>query len=853
MKALLPLFSRPSHYLGTEINSVHKDLKTVRAHVALAFPDLYEVAMSYLGQKILYDIVNATDCFYAERVFAPTQDVGQVLLAHDAPLATLESDTPLGELDGVLFSITHELCYTNVLYMLDLGRIPLRAAQRGEGDPLVIAGGGCTFNAEPLAPFVDVMVLGDGEEILPEMLALMAQRKDEGWARAELIRRLAEVPGVYVPSFFEEDGGGTMRAVGEALPRVEKRIVLDMNAVSFPTRQIVPFGKPVHDRYSVEIARGCTRGCRFCQAGMIYRPVREREVDVLGSIIDRGLAETGSEELSFLSLSTGDFSALEALFLSSYSHCRQEQVSISLPSLRVGSVSEDLMRLMGRIRHTGMTLAPEAGTQRLRNVINKGVTEEELLDHTEKAFRLGWQQVKLYFMIGLPTETREDLHGILDLCLKVASSAGRNVRRLQVTAAVSPFVPKPHTPFQWERQISMEEIEEKLAYLRNIFRPYKKLKLKWHHSHMTHLEGVFSRGDRRLAPALEAAYAKGALFTSWTDHLRLEPWLEAFAETGVDAASYLRERDPGQPLPWDHLASGVSRAFLLTERRRALEGASTPDCRYEACRSCGVCTLDGRQSELERQAVGHDIAPVTNRVRRDQEDAGQVECATEQAPPGPAIDLHHKEQRFRLWYSKTGPAMFLSQLELQRIFERAFRRARLPLAFSSGFHPAPLLSFARALPVGVGSVCEWMDFFVRERLHVPDLPAQLAAELPQGMRVVKMDELPCQGRSPIANRERFMLGFGSAEDRTRFAGRLPAFLESTEWKVPKLTKKGEPGEVDVRPMISAVSADDEGFVIDFDWESLYVSPIFALQAVDPEFTLLQGRLIKTEQFFKAGE
>ncbi|MDO9584781.1 MAG: TIGR03960 family B12-binding radical SAM protein [Desulfomicrobium sp.] len=846
MKALLPLFSRPSHYLGTEINSVHKDLGSVRAHVALAFPDLYEVAMSYLGQKILYDTVNATEEFYAERVFAPTEDVAGVLRAHDTLLATLESDTPLESLDAVMFSITHELCYTNVLYMLDLGGIPLRATQRVDGHPLVIAGGGCTFNAEPLACFVDVMVLGDGEEIVPEMLSLMVRGKDEGWGRVELILRLAEVPGVYIPSFFADDGSGAMVPVDAAQPQVEKRIVLDMNEVSFPTRQIVPFGKPVHDRYSVEIARGCTRGCRFCQAGMIYRPVREREVDVLGSIISRGLADTGSEELSFLSLSTGDFSALEALFLSSYSHCRQEQVSISLPSLRVGSVSEDLMRQMGRIRHTGMTLAPEAGTQRLRDVINKGVTEDELLDHTSKAFRHGWQQVKLYFMIGLPTETREDLHGILDLCLKVAASAGKNVRRLQVTAAVSPFVPKPHTPFQWERQISMAEIEEKIGYLRNIFRPYKKLKLKWHHSHMTWLEGVFSRGDRRLAPALEAAYAKGALFTSWTDHLRLEPWLEAFAETGVDAESYLRERDPDQPLPWEHLASGVTRKFLLAERRRALEGAATPDCRYEACRSCGVCTLDGRESELTRQAAEHEIIPVINRATRDQEDAVQE---PQEQPAGSTSDLHHKEQRFRLWYSKTGPAMYLSQLELQRIFERAFRRARLPLAFSSGFHPAPLLSFARALPVGVGSVCEWMDFFVREHLDVSDLSALLGPELPQGMRVVKVEELPCQRRSPIANRERFSLSFTRAEDAVRFANRLPGFLEAAQWPVPKLTKKGELGEVDVRPMVQSIAAGEDGFVIDFDWETLYVSPIFVLQAVDPEFTLLQGRLIKTAQFF----
>ncbi len=848
MKALLPLFSRPSHYLGSEINSVHKDPSAVSAHVALAFPDLYEVGMSYLGQKILYDIVNADARFYAERVFAPTEDVAAVLREHGEHLATLESDTPLGRLDAVLFSITHELCYTNILYMLDLAGIPLRAADRSDGHPLIAAGGGCTFNAEPLAAFMDVMVLGDGEEILPQMLGVMADAKAEGVGRAEMIRRLAALPGVYVPGQYEEDGSGGVRPVQDAPGRVEKRILRDMNETAFPTRQIVPFGKPVHDRFSVEIARGCTRGCRFCQAGMIYRPVREREVDQLDSIIHRGLAETGSEELSFLSLSTGDFSALEALFLSSYEHCRQEQVSISLPSLRVGSVSEDLMRLMGRIRHTGMTLAPEAGTQRLRDVINKGITEEELLDHTSKAFRLGWQQVKLYFMIGLPTEQPEDLDGILDLCLKVAASAGKGAKRLQITAAVSPFVPKPHTPFQWERQISMAEIEERIGYLRNIFRPYRKLKLKWHHSHMTWLEGVFSRGDRRLAPALEAAYRKGALFTSWSDHLKLEPWLEAFAETGVDPESFLAARDPEAPLPWDHLAAGVTRSFLLAERQRSFEGKITPDCRYGACRTCGVCTLDGRTSELAEQAAQHEIVPVINRATRDQEDSGHVEDA-----PSPKIDLQHKEQRFRLWYSKTGPAKYLSQLELQRIFERAFRRARLPLSFSGGFHPAPLLSFARALPVGVGSVCEWMDFFVRERLDVSTVPACLDAELPQGMRVVRLSELPCQRRAPISTRERFLLSFSRPEDGERFFGCVQPFLEASEWKVSKLTKKGEPGEVDVRPMVAGITAGDEGYVVDFDWQTLYVSPIFVLHAIDPDFSLLQGGLMKTAQFFEGTE
>lgn len=837
MKELLPLFSRPSHYLGTEINSIHKDPDSVRAHVALAFPDLYDVGMSYLGQKILYDVINQHPEFYAERVFAPTLDVVDVLRQHQTALATLESDTPLHKLDAVLFSLTHELCYTNVLYMLDAAQIPLHAAQRGPEHPLIIAGGGCTCNAEPVAPFFDVMVLGDGEEIVLEILDLLGQSREQGWERSALIQALASLPGIYVPGFGAGDS---------PLPMVEKRLVRDMNQALFPTRQIVPFGKPVHDRFSVEIARGCTRGCRFCQAGMIYRPVRERSVDTLSALISQGLAATGSEELSFLSLSTGDFSSLEALFLSSYRKCLEEQVSISLPSLRVGSVSAELMALMGRIRHTGLTLAPEAGTQRLRDVINKGVTEEALLAHTAQAFELGWQQVKLYFMIGLPTETTADLDGILDLCLKVAASAGPKAKRLQITAAVSPFVPKPHTPFQWEAQISMEETEERIAYLRSLFRPYKKLKLKWHHSHMSFLEGVFSRGDRHLAKVVEDAYQRGAVFTSWSDHLDLEPWQAAFAEAGITASDYLLARDLDQPLPWDHLQCGVSREFLLTERARALREAQTPDCRYAACRSCGVCTLDGRTSLLTEQARAGEILPVVNLAQRDQEQGSAPESVQR------TEDMHYKARRFRLWYSKIGPARYLSQLELQRIFERAFRRVALPLSFSSGFHPAPLVSFARALPVGVGSVCEWMDFFVRERIEPDTVLTRLHHEFPGGMRAVQVQELACQGKAPVSVGETFTLSFSRAQDEERYAHALQEFMRAETWVVPKLTKKGEPGELDIRSMVADARLAHQGYELEFDWRGGYVSPVFILQGIDGEFSLLHGQLTKIGQYFDNG-
>ncbi|MBC7355391.1 MAG: TIGR03960 family B12-binding radical SAM protein [Desulfomicrobiaceae bacterium] len=828
MKELLPLFSRPSHYLGTEIGAVHKEAAAVRVHVALAFPDLYEVGMSYLGQRILYGVLNAQPWIWAERVFAPSPDVGELLRSRQVPLATLESDTPLGRLDAVLVSLTHELCYTTVLWMLELAGIALRAADRGQADPLVVAGGGCVFNAEPLAPFVDVMVLGDGEEAVLDLARAVDQAKAAGWSRQELLAHLSEIPGFYVPAFFTPDAGGRMQ--GPAV--VRKRAVPHLDATPFPTQQIVPFGKPVHDRLTVEIARGCTRGCRFCQAGMIYRPVRERAVSTVTRLIKDGLAATGSEEVSFLSLSTGDFTGLTRLFAETYSRCRAEQVSIALPSLRVGSVPPELMALLASIRRTGLTLAPEAGTQRLRDVINKGITEEALLRHTSQAFALGWQQVKLYFMIGLPTETDEDLLGIIELCRKVAETAPSR-KRLQVTAAVSPFVPKAHTPFQWEAQISRAEVERRIAFLRQAARPYKFVRLKWHSPAMTFLEGVFSRGDRALAPVIEAALARGAVLSSWEDHLQLDRWMEAFAACGVDPEAYLAARDPHAPLPWDHLSSGVTREFLLRERARALAGKTTPDCRFGACRACGVCPG-------EDEALAPRLQPET------EAEAEAVAPAVEQ------VDLTAREARFRIVYSVLGPAVYLSQLELQRLFERAFRRARIPLAFSAGFHPAPLMSFSRALPVGVGSLCEGMEIFTREWVSPQAMATLVSAELPTGMRVVEVTPLPLTGKMAEAVEEDFEVTCVDPTARWRLADQWAAFQAASSWVVEKPSKRGS-RSVDVRAMVQAVREVENGWVVTFSWETEgYASPLWVLRAVDPDFDLAQVRVVKVARRMEAG-
>lgn len=841
MKELLPILPRPSRYLGSEWGATFKDPASVTVRCALAFPDMYEVGMSYLGQKILSEAVNAHDRFWAERVFTPCAETAALLREHNVPLATLESDTPLSEMDVIAFSLTHELCYTNILFILDLAGIPFRSKDRDASHPLILAGGGAAFNAEPMAPFFDAMVLGDGEEALPAVLACIETAKEAGLSREEQLRQLITIPGVYVPSFFEDQGPGQpLKPLVDGYDHVEKAVVDDLNKTPFPKGQTIPF-EAIHDRLTMEIARGCTRGCRFCQAGMIYRPVRERSLESLDTILSEGLAETGYEETSMLSLSTGDFSALDSLFTRSFDKCASEQISISLPSLRVGSLSSPIMERISSIRRTGATLAPEAGSQRMRDVINKGVDEAALIDHVNMLFKNGWQGVKLYFMIGLPTETDADLDAIVDLCLKVRDAAGHHIKRLQVTAAVSPFVPKPHTPFQWEAQISLEEIYRRIGYLRDQFKRHKRISMRYHEADMTSLEGVFSRGDRRLAEVIEKAYEKGALFSSWKDHLRLEPYREAMDEAGLSWDEYTGPRDVDAPLPWDHLSCGLTRKFLLTEHDRALSEKITEDCRYGACRNCGVCQFDGHVSTLSTQVKDKDIRPQMVFTERDQE--GEHPPYSVEKP-----DLTIREGHYRLWYEKTGPAAYLSQLELQTVFERAFRRALLPLSFSAGFHPMPKLSFGKALPVGVSSTTEWINIFLRENVQPEALVERLTPVMPIGLAPIKADRLSMGKKQPQSVEEVFELQLLKDSD-TRLT-QWATFLDSTTYLVERRTKKGMK-EIDIRPLIKQSEPLENGLRLTFDWRERYMSPLALCLAVMGDATTLDFTLTKTAQHFDA--
>ncbi|MDR3562871.1 MAG: TIGR03960 family B12-binding radical SAM protein [Negativicutes bacterium] len=597
--AVLSRVLKPARYTGSEWNSIKKDHAGLDVTFALAFPDVYEVGMSHLGLKILYHILNQRQDTAAERVYAPWVDMEAEMREKGIPLVTLESFRPVAEFDVVGFTLQYEMSYSNILNMLDLAGIPLLACERDESHPLIIAGGPGAFNAEPLADFIDFFVLGEAEEAVDDVAAAVADWKRAGkpGGKVGVLGRLAAIEGVYVPAFYDvtyhDDGtlAGITPTHAAAKPVVVKRIVRDLDKAEYPTNPVVPYLDIIHDRIMLELFRGCTRGCRFCQAGVLYRPVRERRPETLVRLAQELVDNTGYSEISLTSLSSADYSCLSDIVRQMTDRFKEQGVSVSLPSLRIDSFSIQLAQEVQKVRKSGLTFAPEAGTQRLRDVINKGVTEKDLEDAVSAAFRAGWSTVKLYFMIGLPTETDEDVEGIADLAYKVLEwyrqIKGR--RGAKVTVSVSSFVPKPHTPFQWFGQIPGSEIERKQQLLRSLLKD-RSISFSWHDSRISFLEGVFSRGDRRLSAVLTAAWRQGARFDGWSEHFKNQVWLDAFQQTGIDPAFYaLRERQLTEKLPWEHLSSGVDKVFLQREYAQALSGAATADCRREECSACGVC------------------------------------------------------------------------------------------------------------------------------------------------------------------------------------------------------------------------------------------------------------------------
>ncbi len=597
---ILPRVRKPTRYAGGEFNEVVKDPKG-KMRVGMAFPDAYEVGMSHLGSHILYREFNSRSDVWAERFYAPRLDMEEHMRERGVPLFSLESWTPARRFDIMGFTLQYEMTYTNILNMLDLGNIPVYAQDRSAEDPLVLGGGPCAFNPEPVAEFFDALVLGDGEEVIHEIVDLL--RSSSHWSaktldREKVLKQLSGVKGVYVPALYrvKYDSSGRIEQVENMPPapeRVQRRIVADLEEVCAPTEPVVPFGEVVHDRMMIEVFRGCTRGCRFCQAGTIYRPVRERPKAQIVNLAEQLVEGVGSEELALLSLSTSDHSQIESLLEELLEVCSPYKIDISLPSLRADEFSVNLADKASEVRRSGLTLAPEAGTQRLRDVINKGISEGEYRRALRRAFQAGWDRVKLYFMLGLPTETDADIAGIARLVEDAFDLYGehRNSSRpLEISLSVSSFIPKPHTPFQWEKQLHPRELRRRQRYLSDLL-PHGHVDLAWDDVNLSLLEAVFARGDRRLAPVLVSAWREGCRFDGWGEHFDFSRWKEAFEEHDVSWEEYAnRVREPDEMLPWDHLQSGVKREFLLRERRRSFREEPTGDCRWESCSDCGICT-----------------------------------------------------------------------------------------------------------------------------------------------------------------------------------------------------------------------------------------------------------------------
>ena len=763
--------TRPSRYLGNEINTIKKDYSSVEVSVALAFPDVYEVGISHLGLKILYNILNSKSWLAAERVFCPWIDLEKELRDQKIALMTLESGRPLASFDVVGFSLQHELCYTNVLNMLDMAGIPLYSKKRGENDPLIIAGGPSCFNPEPISDFIDLMVIGDGEVVTLEICRYIQQgKKEKRYNKKDLLSQLCRIKGVYIPPYFhihyKPDGViENIEPLKTGYSIVEKALLPNLNETPSPDKQIVPFTEAIHDRLVMEIARGCTRGCRFCQAGMIYRPVREKNPDLIIESVQKALGLTGYEELSLLSLSSGDYTCIEPLLKALMDRQFASRVAVSLPSLRIDSLDPLIMDQIKRVRKTGFTLAPEAGNERLRKIINKGLTQDDILNMAQAIYGAGWNLIKFYFMIGLPFENDADIKDIIQLAKKALAMAHKKGKLKTLNISVSAFVPKAHTPFMWLPMIPLEESQRRIRILIEGLRR-THIRVKWNQPEISWLEGVFARGDRRLGKVLFRAWQAGAKYDSWGEHFNMRIWKDAFTSTGIDPSFYLyRQRDLDEIFPWEHIKSGVTKEFLKMEWQKAEDAVLTPDCRKH-CISCGVCDHK-------------TIKPIL---------VDRTHLTTGIGSAGAGVDINQTGKRYRLSFTKLEQARFLGHLELMRVFIRAFKRADVKMVYSRGYHPKPKLSFTCALPVGTSSKEETLEIEISSIPDLLSLKDHINLQLPTGIRIKSIFEVPLHRKKSRLIESTFMINMPGVDINP---DRVIKFGDMNSFPVKKAGKKGE--------------------------------------------------------------
>jgi radical SAM family uncharacterized protein/radical SAM-linked protein len=774
--------SNPLRYLDGEVNAVHKEFDRTSLRVALAFPDLYELGMSHVGLKILYEIVNAREEYLAERVFAPWPDRETQLRQEAAPLTSLESGRPLLDFDMVGFTLPYEMTCTNILNMLDLARIPVWAEERDGRHPLIGGGGPGAFNPEPLVDFFDFFLLGDGEEAILEIAAVLENRRGED--REETLRRLARVEGVYVPRFYRPVTGpdgriAAIEAVEAGQPtHIRKRILLDLDAAPYPVRPVVPYLDTTHDRITVEIARGCIQRCRFCQAGTTYRPYRERSPATAIDMAKRGLDATGYDEISLAALSCGDYRHLEILLAELMSRHGGDRISISLPSLRPGTITKGVLREIRKVKRTGFTIAPEAASQRLRDVVSKGITEEQIMETCSLLFSAGWSRIKMYFMVGLPTETAEDREGIVHLCARIRAMGKKILGRVpHLSASVSSFVPKPHTPFQWSKQLTPAELHPILGSLRQSLKK-RGIAFKWHQPELSALEGALARGDRRLARVIHTAWRKGRTFDGWTEKFAFEPWDESFRDHGYDFEAFIgREHSPEAVLPWDHLAPPELKAFLLEEHRRSLEAIASPACDPTDCPACGMC---------EDYPLNDDEEPVIE-------------------PAAAATETAAVRGKIRLEFAKYGSMKYLPHLSLLRTFHRAFRRARIPVAYSQGHSPHPKIQAGPPLPIGFEGDSEYLDIELATLITPAEAARMLAEELPAGLDLKRAVAVPLKGRSLFdmigLQTYRVVLPKERLPEKDPGGWLIARILEAEELTMVR-TRKGKTRTIDLRPSVS---------------------------------------------------